>query len=40
MRLMVMNQRDRRWYLEDQHIGGCDAIHDLERQGKLDLLLV
>lgn len=27
-------------FINDKHIGGCDAIHDLERQGGLDLLLV
>ena len=26
-------------FINDQHIGGCDAIHDLDRQGKLDPLL-
>jgi glutaredoxin 3 len=27
-------------FINDQHIGGCDDIHDLEAQGKLDPLLV
>ena len=26
-------------FINDQHIGGCDAIHALDRQGKLDPLL-
>ena len=26
-------------FIHDQHIGGCDEIHALERQGKLDSLL-
>ncbi|MFM7405113.1 MAG: glutaredoxin 3 [Cuspidothrix sp.] len=27
-------------FINDQHIGGCDDIHTLERQGKLDKMLV
>ncbi|MDF0553838.1 glutaredoxin 3 [Kamptonema sp. UHCC 0994] len=27
-------------FINDQHIGGCDDIHALEAQGKLDPLLV
>jgi len=26
-------------FIDDQHIGGCDDIHNLERQGRLDKLL-
>jgi glutaredoxin 3 len=26
-------------FISDRHIGGCDAIHDLDAQGKLDALL-
>ncbi len=26
-------------YINDQHIGGCDAIHALDAQGKLEPLL-
>ncbi|MGV0026090.1 glutaredoxin 3 [Phormidesmis priestleyi] len=26
-------------FINDQHIGGCDEIHALDRQGKLDPLL-
>ncbi|MDX2255944.1 MAG: glutaredoxin 3 [Pseudanabaenaceae cyanobacterium bins.39] len=26
-------------FINDQHVGGCDAIHALDRQGKLDQLL-
>jgi glutaredoxin 3 len=26
-------------FIGDTHVGGCDDIHDLERQGKLDQLL-
>ncbi|MBR8827017.1 MAG: glutaredoxin 3 [Gomphosphaeria aponina SAG 52.96 = DSM 107014] len=26
-------------FINDQHIGGCDDIHELEYSGKLDLLL-
>ncbi|MEL6160370.1 MAG: glutaredoxin 3 [Cyanobacteria bacterium J06623_5] len=26
-------------FINDQHIGGCDDIHALDRQGKLDSLL-
>ncbi|MGK7891833.1 MAG: glutaredoxin 3 [Leptolyngbyaceae cyanobacterium] len=26
-------------FINDQHIGGCDEIHDLEYQGELDPLL-
>ena len=26
-------------FIDDQHIGGCDDIHALDRQGKLDPLL-
>lgn len=26
-------------FINDRHIGGCDAVYDLERKGKLDLLL-
>jgi glutaredoxin 3 len=26
-------------FINDQHIGGCDDIHDLESTGKLDQLL-
>ncbi|NJL86070.1 MAG: glutaredoxin 3 [Leptolyngbyaceae cyanobacterium SM1_1_3] len=26
-------------FINDQHIGGCDDIHALDRQGKLDPLL-
>ena len=25
--------------INEQHVGGCDDIHDLDRQGKLDPLL-
>lgn len=27
-------------FINDRHIGGCDDIHALERQGQLDSLLV
>ncbi|MTJ13931.1 glutaredoxin 3 [Anabaena sp. UHCC 0187] len=27
-------------FINDIHIGGCDDIHTLERQGKLDQMLV
>jgi glutaredoxin 3 len=27
-------------FIDDQHIGGCDDIHALDAQGKLDPLLV
>jgi len=27
-------------FINDQHIGGCDAIHNLEARGQLDALLV
>ncbi len=27
-------------FINDQHIGGCDDLHDLDAQGKLDPLLV
>ena len=26
-------------FFGEQHIGGCDDLHDLDRQGKLDSLL-
>ncbi|MGE0489060.1 MAG: glutaredoxin 3 [Vulcanimicrobiota bacterium] len=26
-------------FINDTHVGGCDDLHDLERQGKLDALL-
>lgn len=26
-------------YIGDTHVGGCDELYDLERQGKLDALL-
>ena len=26
-------------FINDQHIGGCDAIHALDSKGKLDALL-
>ena len=26
-------------YIGDTHVGGCDDLYDLERQGKLDSLL-
>ena len=26
-------------FIDDQHVGGCDDIHALDRQGKLDPLL-
>lgn len=26
-------------FIDDIHIGGCDAIHDLDARGKLDALL-
>ena len=26
-------------FINDQHVGGCDDIHALDRQGKLDPLL-
>lgn len=26
-------------FINDKHIGGCDALYALERQGKLDALL-
>lgn len=26
-------------FINDQHVGGCDDIHDLDWQGKLDPLL-
>ncbi len=26
-------------FIEDQHVGGCDDLFDLERTGKLDALL-
>jgi glutaredoxin 3 len=26
-------------YIDDTHVGGCDDLHDLDRQGKLDPLL-
>ncbi|MGA9378109.1 MAG: glutaredoxin 3 [Phormidium sp.] len=27
-------------FINDEHIGGCDDLHALDRQGKLDPLLV
>jgi glutaredoxin 3 len=27
-------------FINDRHIGGCDALHDIEAEGKLDQLLV
>ncbi|BAZ28751.1 glutaredoxin [Cylindrospermum sp. NIES-4074] len=27
-------------FINDEHVGGCDDIHALDRQGKLDELLV
>ena len=26
-------------FINDQHVGGCDDLHDLEYQGRLDALL-
>lgn len=26
-------------FIDDQHVGGCDELHGLERAGKLDALL-
>lgn len=26
-------------FIDDQHVGGCDALHVLERSGRLDALL-
>jgi glutaredoxin 3 len=26
-------------FINDQHVGGCDDLHDLDRAGKLDPLL-
>lgn len=26
-------------FIDGKHVGGCDDLHDLDRQGKLDLLL-
>jgi len=26
-------------FVDDQHVGGCDELHDLERRGELDTLL-
>jgi len=26
-------------FVDDQHIGGCDDLHELDAQGKLDLML-
>ena len=26
-------------FIDDQHVGGCDALHALERSGRLDSLL-
>ena len=26
-------------FIDDTHIGGCDELHDLDAQGKLDVLL-
>lgn len=26
-------------FIDDQHVGGCDDLHALERQGRLDALL-
>jgi glutaredoxin 3 len=26
-------------FIDDQHVGGCDALHALERSGRLDALL-
>lgn len=26
-------------FIGDYHVGGCDDLHDLDRQGKLDALL-
>ena len=26
-------------FIDDRHVGGCDALHDLDAQGKLDPLL-
>lgn len=26
-------------FIGEQHVGGCDDLHDLERSGKLDALL-
>jgi glutaredoxin 3 len=26
-------------WIGDTHVGGCDELHDLERQGRLDALL-
>ncbi|MDP3036750.1 MAG: glutaredoxin 3 [Rhodocyclaceae bacterium] len=27
-------------FIDDLHVGGCDDLHELDRQGKLDPLLV
>jgi glutaredoxin 3 len=27
-------------FINDQHVGGCDDIHELDSQGKLDPMLV
>lgn len=27
-------------FIDDQHVGGCDDIHELDARGKLDPLLV
>lgn len=26
-------------FIDDRHVGGCDDLHSLERQGRLDALL-
>ena len=26
-------------FIEDEHVGGCDELYDLERAGKLDAML-
>jgi glutaredoxin 3 len=47
---MAMRRLGRRWrsdgqrsvpqiFINDQYIGGCDDIHDLDARGKLDPLL-
>ena len=43
LRLEMMEKTGRRTvpqiYIGDTHVGGCDDLYELERQGKLDALL-
>jgi len=40
MRERAMRHTVPQIFIDDQHIGGCDELYDLDRKGRLDSLLL